>query len=104
MVLAFFYYFHFFLTHHNPSLSTNRVLTLHQYQQSFVNGSQNGPSLTVQSPCVDFNYTNYLAPPFHQMQYQSCLNLQTCYLATHGHIFIPHLHKIDVGAITVSFV
>ena len=41
--------------HYNPSVSTNRVLPLHYYQQTSVSGSDNGPSLTVSSLSVDFH-------------------------------------------------
>ena len=41
--------------HYDPSVSTNRELPLHQYQQTSVSGSYNAPSLPVPSPSVDFH-------------------------------------------------
>ena len=41
--------------HYNHSVSTNRELPLHLYQQLSLGGSYNGPSLPVPSPSVDFH-------------------------------------------------
>ena len=41
--------------HYNPSVSTNRELSLHQYQKTSVSGFYIGPSLPVPSPSVDFH-------------------------------------------------